>query len=943
MNGFRFVLTIVLTTILAVSSFAADCLFNAPMSEDLTMPTKLRCERQVNPVGVAVRKPLFSWYPGPSGQSAYRIRVFADIPSVQDSSAAPESHSLVWDSGWVESSEFIDVEYEGHRLESGRGYSWAVQLKDADGNIGEISESQHFVTAFFEQSDWGGEWIGYERANPWDREDFHSELSARYFRTVINVTRKVRAAYAHVCGIGYHEFHIGSAPAAAVATAAAAAAAPAANEGTKVGDRVLSPLASEYNNEVLSISYDVTDRLTMGRNVLGLVLGNGYYYNMQQGFAPRNNHSFGYPKLRFELDIFYEDGNMERICSSARGWKMNCDGPVRVNNMYDGEVYDARKELDAWLDPQYDDSAWKRPEAVNIFGQALIRPQPVRGMKVCDRLPVRSLTKLGDSWMLDFGQNLTGWVRMKVRAERGDTVRIDFAEKLYPDGTLDKSNLRDSYARDLYIARGDAEESWAPVFSYHGFRYALVSGLGYEPSKEDFVAEYISDDVERTGWFETDDEVFNRVIANAVESIRGTWKGVPLDCPQRSKRLPWLGDRNIEHLGEMYLFDLNSNYEYWFSQIALAQRADGCIPDVAPAYWYNYTDNVSWPSVFVIGALNSCLVYGNRRAMEDNYDSMVRWIRHLEYCYGDEGIMTKDRYGDWGVPPEDRNIKHTLDESRKTDGMLISTAYHYYLLRCMSHIAGCIGRDGDVPQFEAEAARVMDAFNGRFYDDAHGYYGNGTLTANILPASLGMVPAERMEGVRNAVRGALDARGGQVSSGVIGLQWMMRGLHRLGLDDYAYHLAVNTDYPSYGYMVKNGATTIWEYWNGDSILDSSHNHVMLLGDLIPWCFEDLAGIRASSPAFASLRMEPAFATPFNHIRAVRDTPYGRVTSEWNRKKCGQIVWEICIPEGVAAEVVLPDRTVSVCGGAHKFTVSASVARELSASAARELSASRKGI
>jgi len=806
---------------------------------------------------------------------------------------------LSWDSDWVKDDCPIDVPYAGGKLASGRKYWWTVQLKDAEGKVTQASEKQTFVTGLYNLADWGGEWIGYEHANAWDREDFHSELSARYLRAAFGLSDEITAAYAHVCGVGYHEFYL---------------------NGEHVGDRVLSPVPSEYNNELMSVSYDVTDMVRQGKNVIGVILGNGYYYNMQQGFAPRNNHSFGYPKLRFEMDLFYADGQVRRIVSSAKGWKINCDGPIRVNNMYDGEVYDATKELQGWLDADYDDSAWDQAEPVSVFGQAVIRPQPTRGMKVYETLPAKSVSRLGEGWLIDFGQNLTGWVRMSVKAERGDTVRIDFAEKLYPDGTLDKSNLRDSYARDLYIAKGSGVETWAPVFSYHGFRYATVSGLAYEPSTADFTAEFITNDMDRIGFFETDDPTFNKVIANAVESIKGTWKGVPLDCPQRSKRLPWLGDRNIEHLGEMYLFDMDSQYEYWFSQMALSQRADGCLPDVAPAYWYNYTDNVSWPSIFIIGQLNEYRVYGNSRTLAANYGAMSRWMEHLADCYMEDGIITKDRYGDWGVPPEDRNIKHTLDENRKTDGMLISTAYYHMLLKDMAEIAGVLGYNADADAYLAEAEVVLKAFNDRFYDSDKAYYGNGTVTANILPSALGMVPEDRLEGVRTAVKSALAANGGQVASGVIGLQWMMRGLHQLGLDDEAYYLATNTEYPSYGYMVNQGATTIWEYWNGDSILDSSHNHVMLLGDLIPWCFEDLAGIKPTAPAFRTVRMAPAFSTRFNHIKGSIATSYGTISSEWTRRKNGSISWEFTIPSGIEAEIVLPDKTYTVESGKHKVTV-----------------------
>lgn len=847
----------------------------------------LKVERLDAPVGIGRENPLFSWTPTLQ-QESYRIQV------ASSHEALLEGEADLWDTGDVPGAASIDIPYAGEPLRSSTRYYWRVCINGA--SDGPVSS---FVTAVFNMHEWGGDWIGWDSANPWDREDSNSLLSARYLRNEFKVRSGVVAATAHICGVGYHEFYL---------------------NGEKLGDRVLSPIPSEYRSVLLSKTYDVTSLIKEGPNATGVLLGGGYYYTPRQNYMPKHNHSFGYPKLRFLLVIDYSDGTSDRVVSTTR-WKINCDGAIRANNQYDGEIYDARKEFEGWTQVGFDDSKWDRAQAVSVDGTAVIQAEPTSGMKVVETLaPVWMKRLPGGRLMVDFGQNLTGWVKLVgVDIPSGKEVRLDFAEKLTKDGPeLDKSNLRESLARDIYIGKGGAR-TWAPRFAYHGFRYVIVSGL--DPSvlkEENLVAEYISDDLRKTGSFKTDDALFNQVVRNAYESVRGTYKGLPMDCPQRSKRLPWLGDRNLESLGETFLLDNNALYEYWLGQIRLSQRADGCLPDVAPAYWYNYTDNISWPSLFVFAPTMLYRQFGNTRAMEENYPSMKVWLDHLRKCYYQDGVLKADRYGDWGVPPEDRAIKHSQDDSRKTDGSLIATAYYYRVLDEMSLIAGLLGLDDEAIVFKAQAKEISDSYVTNFYDSQAKTFGNGTMTANILSVGVGLAPDDLLPEMADRVRESFERGGSVVTSGVIGLQWMMKTLRKLGLDDIAHTLATNRSYPSFGYMVDHGATTIWEYWNGDTILDSSHNHVMLLGDLIAWCYEDLAGIKSAGPAFSEIEMAPAFSVPFNHIKASYECHYGPITSEWVRKK-NRIEWTVGIPVGTKASLTLPDGTRKTIGpGTHSF-------------------------
>lgn len=834
---------------------------------------ELRCEFREAPAGVDNPAPRFSWQLQSDergvGQRAYRILVASSAEKL-----TPESADM-WNSGRVESPLSVGIEYAGKRLESSTYYYWRVDVWTDGGSDAACSAESHWLTGLFHESDWRGVWMGLERVFEWDDEGFHSRLSARYFRNEFAADKKIRRAVAHICGVGYCELFI---------------------NGKRIGNQVLAPIPTRYDKTLLYNTFDVTEEVQQGRNAVGIILGNGYYYNMQQGYRPQNNVTFGYPKVRFTLVLTYEDGTQRRIAGNGK-WKVTADGPIRSNNMYDGEIYDARKEMPGWAETGFDASGWLPVDLV-AADPAGVHAQPTEGMAVNGRIAPVSITPYPDGgYLLDFGVNMTGWVRLRLpEMERGDTLRIDYAEKLGSGGLLDKSNLREAYARDIYISDSVCGGEWSPRFVYHGFRYAVVKGLKKMPAADDCMGEWIYDKVSTIGSFTTDDARFNRVLECAANSIRGTYKGVPLDCPQRSKRLPWLGDRVMESRGETCMFDNNAIYEHWLSEMRRAQRDDGCMPDVAPAFWLNYTDNVSWPALFVFGQRMLYDQFGNNRPMRENYPAMKRWLGHIRDCYMADGLILRDRYGDWGVPPEDRNIKHSKDDSRRTDGVLISTAYYYRLMNEMSAVAGILGFRSDSTAFRREALQVGEAFNKKFYDAAAGCYGNNTVTANILPLAFDIVPESECGRVAENLRQTImEKNGGQVSAGVVGLQWLMKTLTKAGLGDVAYRLATNPEYPGYGYMVDRGATTIWEYWNGDSILDSSHNHVMLLGDLLTWCWEDLAGIRGEmNPAGYRLLLAPDFTTPFNRIDGRRVCPCGEVVSSWQRKN-GRIIWTVRIP------------------------------------------------
>ncbi|MDD4009977.1 MAG: family 78 glycoside hydrolase catalytic domain [Fermentimonas sp.] len=849
----------------------------------------LRVEALENPIGIDSRKPRFSWriYAEEERnvmQYSYHIKVASTREKLDQGIAD------IWDSGVVVSEQSQWVQFKGEPLKRSSYYYWKVNVTTNNGES-VWSSPAYWCMGLLSENDWKSRWIGMERASEWDSETQWSRLSARYLRKEFEIDKPVKHAVVHISGQGLYELFI---------------------NGKRVGDQVLAPAPTDYRQTLLYNSYDVTPLIKENSNAMGVTLGNGRYYTMRQDYKPYKIPNFGYPKMRLAFYIEYEDGSREVIGSDTT-WKITADGPIRSNNEYDGEEYDARKELTGWNEVGYDDSSWKNAERVGLpYGT--LRAQMMEGMKVVDTVKPISITKLeDDKYILDMGQNMVGWIRMKVKGNEGDTVQLRFAEILKDDGNLFLDNLRDARVTDKYILKGEGVEEWAPVFVYHGFRFVEVIGYPGEISKENFIGEVVNDEMDIIGNIETSNAVINQVMKNAFWGIRGNYKGMPIDCPQRNERQPWLGDRTMGGLGESYIFEHVQLYSKWIDDIRESQREDGTIPDVAPAFWNYYSDVVTWPAAFFFNADMLYTQFGNLKPIEKNYESMKKWVHHMKDEYiTDDFLMPRDKYGDWCVPPESPELIHAQDPSRITDGELIATAYYYRILQLMSKFANLIGFDKDASEYLQLAEKMNIGFNDAFFNSDSLYYGNNTTTANLLPYSFGMIPEEFIPAVEdNLVKGILHNNNysAHITTGVIGAQWILKGFSSIGRPDISFQLASNDTYPSWGYMAKRGATTIWELWNGDTANPemNSGNHVMLLGDFIPFGFENLAGIKSDQQqvAFKRIIMKPDFEIQnLSYVNSSYKTPYGEVKSNW-KKDLKQLEWNITIPANSTAVVHFP--------------------------------------
>src|SRR5690554_3852762 len=470
-------------------------------------------------------------------------------------------------------------------------------------------------------------------------------------------------------------------------------------------------------------------------------------------------------------------------------------------------------------------------------------------------------------------------------------------------------NLRGAKVTDIYTPAKDGAFNWEPSFVFHGFRFVEIDGLDYQPQPSNFTGKVIYDEMETTGQFESSNETINQLVRNAFWGIRGNYRGMPTDCPQRDERHGWLGDRTTGSFGEAFLFNNALLYSKWLQDIEDSQSPEGSISVVTPRYWTIYNDDVTWPAAYFYGAKMLWHQFGDTRPIKRHYNSMKRYLERVQEVSMQDYILTKDTYGDWCMPPESQELIHSQDPSRKTAGPVLSTTMYYSLLELMTQFATLTGNEQDIEGFEELASKIREAYNEKFFDTETARYDNNTVTANILSLQLGLVPEGReTEVFDNIVQKTEVDFNGHVSTGVLGIQQLMRGLTEHGNVDLAYKIATNRTYPSWGYMFDKGATTIWELWNGDTAdpAMNSGNHVMLLGDVLIWLYEDLAGIKnyPGSTAYKKLWMEPKFPDGLSHVNASYDSPYGEISSEW-RKENGSFNWNITIPANTSAIVKLP--------------------------------------
>ncbi len=699
--------------------------------------------------------------------------------------------------------------------------------------------------------------------------------------------------------------------------------------GERVDDALLAPESTDFRHRVLYRVYDVTDLVRTGANVLAAHVGDGWYAS---AIAPSGRYAFGPPPRRFlaQLELTLADGSRQ-VIETGDGWRTS-PSPVVASEIYNGERYDARREQPGWNAPGFNDAGWceARVEATPPGALVAHVAPPIR---VTETLKARSVAEPRPGvFVFDFGQNFAGLPRLRVKGKAADQVRLRFAEILLPSGEVDQSNLRAAKATDAYVLKGDpAGESFTPAFTYHGFRYVQVEGYPGTPTAADLDGLVIHSDLPITGTLRIDSPLIEQMWRNAVWSQRSNFTGIPTDCPQRDERLGWLGDANVFWDAAAFNMDVYGFTQRFAGDMRDAQTPNGAFPDYAPATRRAIDQPApGWADAGVALPWTAWRRYGATSIIDANWEAMARYLRYLEESNPD-ALWRKNRgldFGDWLA----LDAKEPGDPTTPKD--LIGTAWWARATEMAAEMAAATGRADDKAWLDALHARIAAAF-GSQYVGADGAVGNGSQTGYILALKFGLVPEALRSAAAKRLTDEIEGRGGVLSTGFLGTPFSLDVLADIGRADLVYDLLLRTEFPSWGYMIAKGATTIWERWNGDTgdVAMNSFNHYAL-GAVAGFLFRRVAGIAPAAPGFREITVAPVLDPRVRQAGADYDLVVGRISTDWTWTPGKAFELSLTVPPNAVAHVALPaqlgsrarldgsDQSLSfdVGPGAHTVTV-----------------------
>jgi len=867
-------------------------LLSIPLFAQDIKVAQLDCAYRNNPIGIDVLSPGLSWKLQSAKhnimQTSYQIVVSGSLSNLN------KNIGDVWDTKKVKSGQSLQIKYKGKKLLSGKTYYWKVRVWENFGNESAWSASAFWQMGLLSTADWkGAKWIAYEKladtsvnSLPTDgkKDKFMGNNILPMFRKGFTVTKTIKKATAFISGLGHFEMSL---------------------NGAKVGDDFLAPGWTKYDKEALYVAYDLTKQLKKGENVIGVMLGNGFYYIPPVKERYRKlKVAYGYPKMICRLLIEYTDGTSANIISN-QSWK-TAPSPITFSSIYGGEDYNANLEQKGWNLAGFNDSKWK--SSLLVDGPEL-NAQKEEPVKIFENFSPQNINALANGeWIYDMGQNASAIIELKVRGKKGDTVRITPAELLKADGSVTQKNIG-SPSYFTYILKGDGLETWRPKFFYTGFRYLQVKGSvpgGKEnPSNKSVIealkALHIRNAAEQVGKFSSSNELFNKTFSLIDWAIKSNMVSVFTDCPHREK-LGWLEELHLMGSSVRYNYNAAPLFKKALQDMKNSQLASGLIPEIAPEYvkfeWGGdmFRDSPEWGSSGILMPWYLYQWYGDKQAMADYYPMMQRYITYLS-TKANHHILSQG-LGDWyDLGPKPPGV------SQLTPMGVTGTAIYYYDLKILEKMATLLGKKADAIAYAKLAIEVKNAFNHKFFDGKSKQYATGSQTANAMAVYMDLVEEKHKNAViENLVKDIRD-RKNSLTAGDIGYRYVLRVLEDAGKSDVIFDMNSRSDVPGYGMQLAKGATALTESW---AALPSVSNNHFMLGHLMEWLYSGVGGIRQAenSIAFNHIKIEPEVVGDLTSADVRYNSPYGKISCKWE-KTDRTFTLEVNIPVNTKATIYFP--------------------------------------
>ncbi len=844
------------------------------------------CEYKTNPLGIDVLQPRFGWILNSKSkhnraqfQTAYHILVSDNQEPLK------KNIGNIWDTGKIDSDETNQITYAGKLLESRKKYWWKVKIWDNMGQESSWSKPAYWTMGLLEPTDWQAQWISYEQTPPENYLNRSRGLENKeglnlppspYLRKIFALSKSIKQAYLYASALGLCELHL---------------------NGKIVNPDRFIPGWTDYHKRVYYHVYDVTQLINSGKeNALGIILGDGWYAGYY-GFAQKRENYGKHPRALAQLEIEYQDGTREIITTDST-WKASY-GPIMEADLLQGELYDATLEtqFQNWDEPEFNESQWS-PITINPTLSIPLNAYPGIPVQVTQELPVKKITQPAPGvYLFDLGQNMVGCARLKIKDKKGTKIILRYGEMLNPDGTLYTRNLRSARATDVYYVKGKGTESWVPRFTFHGFRYVELTGCSSKPGLEAITGLVMHNPLPETGSFTTSYPLFNRLFQNIVWGQRGNYLEVPTDCPQRDERLGWTGDAQVFISTASYNMDISTFFTKWLVDLNDAQRSDGAYPDVAPEFGIGFGTS-AWGDAGIICPYVIYKTYNDKRILEKYYPQMAKSIDYLKQ--NSKNLIRPDSgYGDW------------LSINADTPKDLIGTAYFAHVTQIMKEIAHVLGKTNDESEYQKLFNDVRIAFNKAYVSD-DGHIKGDTQTGYLLALQFNLLSEDNQAKALEYLVENLKSRKWHLSTGFVGSNLLLPTLTRFGKEDIAYRIAFTESYPSWLYPVKQGATTIWERWDGwtkekgfqDPSMNSFNHYAY--GCIGEWMYSTIGGIQPDGPGYKKIIIHPVINKILTYANTSYQSIQGKIVSNWKIRQ-NKIILDITIPINTRATVYIPTR------------------------------------